>query len=323
MPNRNKTPPLIVIVGPTAVGKSGVAIYIAQHIGGEIVNADSRQVYQLLDIGTAKPTAQDIESVPHHLFDFLDPSESLTLASYQELARQTIADIHRRDRIPLLVGGSGQYVRSITEGWGIPRVAPRFCLRMDLESFACLYGRECLHRWLESADPEAATKIDYRNIRRMIRAFEVYLETGIPITGHQQRSAPAYPILIIGLTRARSSLYSRVDRRADLMIEAGLVEEVKALIQWGYSWSDTAMASLGYRQFMGYFTGEHTLDEVVSRIKRETRRFIRQQYTWFRLNDPSITWFDLDVTDCTAVLDCCQKWLRESWSGHLNEDIRW
>jgi tRNA dimethylallyltransferase len=301
--------PLLAVVGPTAVGKTAVSIEVAKAFNGEIVSADSRQVYRLMDIGTAKPTQGERELVPHYLVDVLLPDESLTLASYQSMACAAIDSIHEKGALPVFVGGTGQYVRAVLEGWGIPRVPPHSALRADLNGFAAIYGASALHDWLADVDPNAASSIDFRNIRRVVRALEVYLVTGTPISVLQQKSPPPYRVLKIGLTRPRDILYDRIDRRIDQMIGDGLLGEIKGLLESGYGWELPSMSSLGYIQFAGYFAGEISLDEAIHAVKKETRRFVRQQYNWFRLDDPSITWFDLESTPIGAILAVVGNWL--------------
>jgi tRNA dimethylallyltransferase len=285
--------PLLAIVGPTAVGKTALSLRLAQDFEGEIVSADSRQVYRGLDIGTDKPTHEQQALAPHHLIDLVDPDEILSLAKFQDLAYATIDSIHQRHCLPLLVGGTGQWVWAVVEGWGIPRVAPDPDLRAELEAQAEAIGRVALHAQLAEVDPEAAQKIDPRNLRRVIRALEVYRKTGLPISQHQRKQAPPYHTLLVGLTRPRQELYQRIDRRIDQMMELGLLAEVEALVRVGYSWDKPAMSGLGYRQIGQYLRGEVTLEEAVGLIKKETRRFVRQQYNWFRLDDPRIHWFEI------------------------------
>jgi tRNA dimethylallyltransferase len=290
--------PLLVIVGPTAVGKTTLSIALAAQFNGEIISADSRLFYQGMDIGTAKPTVEQRSAVPHHLIDLCRPDQTITLAQYHRLAYHTIDQIHQRNRLPLLVGGTGQYVKAVVEGWGIPEVAPQKPLRHAL---AELDGPE-LARWLALLDPEAAERIDPRNLRRIIRALEVTLVTGRPITELQRKKPPPYHIKTIGLHLDRETLYQRIDRRVEEMIAAGLLTEVKALLAAGYKPTLPALSGLGYRQLTQYLAGKHTLQEAIQRIQFETHRFARQQYTWFRLDDPTITWFNTQEDDwMTAV----------------------
>jgi tRNA dimethylallyltransferase len=283
--------PLVVIVGPTAVGKTRLALRLAGELGAEIVSADSRQVYRGMDIGTDKPTAEERQRVPHHLVDIVDPDEKLTLARYQDMAYAAIEDVLARGKVPLLVGGTGLYIKAVVEGWSIPRVKPNEALRAELVREAEVKGEEALHARLRQVDPVAAEKIDPRNVRRVIRALEVYLETGEPISELQRRKPPPYRILQIGLTMDRVALYQRIDQRVDRMIERGLVEEVRGLMEQGYGRELPAMSGLGYRQIGCYLRGEISLAEAIRLIKRDTRRFVRQQYNWFRLDDERIHWF--------------------------------
>jgi len=287
--------PLVVIVGPTAVGKTRLALSLAGELGAEIVSADSRQVYRGMDIGTDKPTPEERQRVPHHLVDIVDPDEEFTLARYQDMAYAAIEDVLARGHnvVPLLVGGTGLYVRAVVEGWSIPRVRPNEALRTELYREAEVKGGMALHTRLRQVDPVAAEKIDPRNVRRVIRALEVYLETGRPISELQRRRLPPYRVLQIGLTMERAALYQRIDRRIERMIERGLVEEVRKLVEQGYNYDLPSMSGLGYRQIGNYLRGEISLEEAIQLIKRDTRRFVRQQYNWFRLDDKGIHWFQV------------------------------
>jgi tRNA dimethylallyltransferase len=242
---------IIAIVGPTATGKSALAIQLALVLGSEIVSADSRQVYRYMDIGTAKPNREDRAKVPHHLIDIITPNEDFTLATYQELAFEAIADIQRRGKLALLVGGSGLYVRAVTGGLSIPKVAPDPELRRKLEERAAQEGYQVLYSELQKADPAAAEKIDPRNVRRVIRALEVCMTAGVPFSQLKQ-SSPEVPVLTIGLTTERADLYKRIDSRVDDMIERGLVDEVKWLLDRGYSPELPAMSGLGYKQIVAH-----------------------------------------------------------------------
>jgi tRNA dimethylallyltransferase len=287
--------PLLVIAGPTAVGKTALSLQLAQAYSGEIISADSRQIYRGLDIGTAKATPEQQALVPHHLLDIVDPNEILTLAEFQARAYAAIEAIHQRQRLPVLVGGTGQWVQAVVEGWGVPRVPPDPDLRSALEVEARTIGAEAFHARLAAVDPQAAQKLDPRNVRRVIRALEVYQKTGIPISQHQSKTAPPYRILLLGLTMPRETLYRRIDQRIDNMMELGLLDEVKQLVEAGYGWELPAMSGLGYRQIGQYLRGEVNLEEAVALIKKETRRFVRQQYNWFRLDDPRINWFEAEA----------------------------
>lgn len=283
---------LIAIVGPTAVGKSALTIHLAQVFGGEIVSADSRQVYRYLDIGTAKPSPEERALIPHHLIDVVDPDENFTLAIYQEMALRAIEDIQRRGRLALLVGGSGLYVRAVIGGLRIPQVAPDAELRRNLEEKAAREGYRALYEELKHTDPAVAERIDPRNVRRVIRALEVCHITGLPFS-QLQSSSPFFRTLVIGLTTARDDLHRRIDSRVDRMMERGLVQEVKGLLERGYSLDLPAMSGLGYKQIGQHLHGELGLEEAVQRIKYETHRFARHQYAWFRPTDEAIHWFDV------------------------------
>jgi tRNA dimethylallyltransferase len=294
--------PLIAIVGPTAVGKTALALRLADELSVEVVSADSRQVYRYMDIGTAKPTAQERQRVKHHLLDIVDPEETFTLVQYQQLAYAAIDDVQRRGRIPLLVGGTGLYVKAVLEGLNIPHVEPDQELREQLYAEAEAEGYEVLHNRLRALDPVAAERTDARNVRRVVRALEVCYQVGKPVSSLQKLSPPPYHIRRIGLTMPRDQLYQRIDERVDRMLAAGLVEEVCSLAQRGYSYDLPAMSGLGYRQIGTYLRGEMSLEEAVALIKRHTRRFVRQQANWFRADDPQIEWFDVSKAAFEAVL---------------------
>ncbi len=283
---------LVAIVGPTGVGKSRLALHLAQTFNGEIVSADSRQVYRHMDIGTAKPTPRELSLVPHHLTDIANPDENFSLSQYQQLAYEAIKDIQRRDKLALLVGGSGLYVWAILEGWGIPEVPPDPELRHSLERKAVEVGKDKLYQELMKVDPVAAQRIDPRNVRRTIRALEVYRTTETPSSQLQYKKAPLFDILIIGLTTDRAELYRRIDLRVDMMMKQGLVAEIKNLVAMGYDLNLPAMSGIGYKQVGMFFRDELTLAAAIQQIKFETHRFVRHQYAWFRLKDDRIKWFD-------------------------------
>jgi len=282
---------LIAIVGPTAVGKSRLALHLAQNFNGEIISADSRQIYRYMDIGTAKPDRQELCLVPHHLIDIINPDEVFSLAQYQQLASRAIDDICQLHRLPLLVGGSGQYLWSVVEGWGIPKVPPDPDLRYKLEEKAARDGGEELYRELTMRDPVAAGRIDRHNIRRVIRALEISKANNKSHRKLIKKPTP-YNILIIGLTMDRAKLYRRIDSRIDRMIERGLVEEVKKLIDMGYNLDLPSMSGIGYRQIGEFLEGRTTLEAAIQQIKFESHRLVRQQYNWFSQKDDRIRWFN-------------------------------
>jgi tRNA dimethylallyltransferase len=292
-----QTKSLVAILGPTAVGKSALALRLAQEFRGEIVAADSRQVYRGMDIGTAKASAAEQQRTPHHLIDVVNPDEPFALAAYQHLAYAAIAQIHARGNVPFLVGGTGLYVRAVLEGLTIPRVAPNLERRKQLER----EGAQTLYARLQRFDPLAASKIDPRNKRRVVRAVEVCEAVGKPISELQRLNAPNYRVLRIGLTMPRAELYQRINARVDQMIADGFVEEVRALLAHGYAADLAAMSGLGYRQIAAYLNGLSTREEAIHLLKRDTRRFVHHQYGWFRLDDPRIRWFD-PATASDAVI---------------------
>jgi tRNA dimethylallyltransferase len=283
----------VAVVGPTGAGKSRLAIYLSRLFNGEIINADSRQVYRYMDIGTAKPSLSERGQLPHHLFDIIHPDQSFSLAEYQALAVDTIKDIHGRGRIPFLVGGSGQYVWGVLEGWQIPRVPPDLDLRARLTDEAGETGIDPLYQKLQDLDPAAALKIDKRNVRRVIRALEVALNSDSERPKTRSKKAPDYDVLVIGLTAARPVLYKLIDARVDRMIAEGLIEETQQLLQKGYELDLPAMSSIGYKQAALLLKEQISREDAISQIKTETHRFVRHQYAWFRLKDERIRWFDI------------------------------
>ena len=291
LPGSEGAAPLVVIVGATAVGKTAVALRLAEAVGGEIVSADSRQVHRGMDVGTAKPAPEERLRVRHHLLDLLDPDATLGLAEFQQLAFGAIDDITRRGGLPILVGGTGQYVMAVVEGWQVPRVPPDSGLRCQLYEDASRHGAEALHARLRELDPAAADAIDARNVRRVVRALEVCMVSGRRMSEQQTKSPPPYRTLLIGLTRPRAELYRRIDQRVDEMMRGGLEREVRGLASAGYGFELPAMSGVGYGQFAPYLRGEATLADAVLAIKRATRRFVRHQSNWFRPDDSRIHWF--------------------------------
>jgi tRNA dimethylallyltransferase len=285
---------------------------LAREFGGEIVSADSRQIYRGLDIGTDKVGAAERATVPHHLLDVVAPDEVLTLAEYQRLAYAAIDDIYCRGRLPILVGGTGLYVRAVLDGLGIPAVSPDPAMRAELEVYAAEHGADALHARLAALDPQAAQRIDKRNVRRVVRALEVCLATGEPISALQQATPPPYRILRIGLTRPRAVLYARIDQRVDAMVACGLLDEVRGLLDDGYLPELPALTGLGYRQMIQYLQGKLSFDEAVAAIKHQTRRFVHQQNTWFRLDDERIVWFDLEHASYEQIADTVRMGLADS-----------
>jgi tRNA dimethylallyltransferase len=302
--------PLILLVGPTAVGKTELAIQLAELLpsGGEIVSADSRLFYRGMDIGTAKPTRQEQARVQHHLINIAEPDEILSLAVFQQKAREAIADIHTRNKIPFLVGGTGQYIRAITEGWSPPEVEPNERLRDELGRLKDEKGIHWLHDKLNSLDPEAAQKIDARNFRRTIRALEVILTTGIRFSEQRGQSESPYHLIPVGLTRPRPELYQRVDQRIDIMFANGFLEEVKRLLEKGYSPSLPTMSAIGYREGVRVINGELSEEQAKAEIRRATRIFVRRQANWFKESDPNIKWFRVEE----GIVEEIESYIRKS-----------
>jgi tRNA dimethylallyltransferase len=302
-------PALVAIFGPTASGKSALAIELCEAFRGEIVTADSRQVYRYMNIGTDKPGPAQRARVPHHMIDLVDPDESYTLATYQEQAFACIDDIHRRGKLPVLAGGTPLYVNSVVEGWVIPRVEPDPAFRAALEDEAARLGSERLHRRLLELDPAAASTILPTNARRIIRALEVIHQTGRPMSAQQGKATPPYAILEICLQCDRSVLYGRIDARVDGYIDAGLVDEVISLHERGYNFGLPAMSGIGYRQIGEYLQGRATLPEAILRIKWDTHAFVRHQVNWFR-RAANAEMFDVTNAPATAeVLSRTGKFL--------------
>lgn len=299
--------PLITIIGPTAIGKSELALHLAQYFPLEIISADSRQVYRHMDIGTNKPSPDERASVPHHVIDVVEPDEDFSLAMYRQLAMEALKAIQQKDKLPLLVGGSGLYVWSLVEGWKIPQVPPDQKLRRQLEARAEQEDSQSLYRELQDIDPVAAARINPGNIRRIVRALEIYHTTGQPPSQLQRKEAPGFSILVIGLTRERSELYKKIDWRVDKMIQMGLVEEVEQLLKKGYSSSLPSMSGIGYKQIGQFLRGEMTLPQAIDKIKYETHRLARHQYAWFRLSDSRIHWFDTSEAETKTGIATLNK----------------
>lgn len=284
----------MALLGPTAVGKTAAALALAPRFNAEIVSADSRQIYRGMTVGTAKATPAERAVVPHHLLDIRDPDEPFSLADYLALATAAIAAIHARGRLPLLVGGTVQYIYALLEGWQTPPVPPQPALRARLAAL----GAAALHARLQQIDPVAAAKIGPHNLRRLVRALEVYEVTGRPISALQVRQPPPYRTLRLGLTLPRAALYARVDARVDAQLRGGLVEEVRALLAAGYPPDLPAFKSMGYLEIIHYLQGECSLDEARRQIMVNTHRYVRHQEAWLR-RDPSIIW--VDATDAAAA----------------------
>ena len=285
--------PLVVLTGPTGVGKTAAAIDLALRIGGEVANADSRYLYRGFDIGVAKPSLAERSRVPHHLIDILPADGDMSLATFQALASDTIRDVQRRGRVPLLVGGTVLYINAIVEGWVIPQVPPDPVFRAEGEANIATDGGAQLRAELMTVDPVAAERSGV-NMRRVIRALEIYRATGTPMSELESRGAPPFRALQLALDVPRDILYERLDRRLDRLLEAGLVDEVGGLLAAGVPETAAAMSSIGYRQLIGYLRGEESYEDAVARIRSDTRRYVRHQQTWLRRNPRLVT---IDMTD--------------------------
>ncbi|MEN8614693.1 tRNA (adenosine(37)-N6)-dimethylallyltransferase MiaA [Dehalogenimonas sp. THU2] len=307
---------LIVIVGPTGSGKTDLAVELAKTYPGEVISADSRQIYRYLDIGTAKPSLAERGGVPHHLFDIIDPGQDFNLAEYQGQTYQVIDGIQSSAKLPFLVGGSGLYVWAVVEGWQIPQVAPDWELRNALEKRARDEGADALYQQLVAVDAAAAESIDRHNIRRVIRALEVRLGGGNRAAEAPRKKTPPYSILIIGLTAERRTLYERVDFRIDKMIESGLVAEVSSVLDKGYAPDTSALKSVGYKEAMSHLRGELDIPAMAERIKAETHRLIRHQYNWFRLIDSRIHWLDIQDDYVARAKELIKGFLEEKSSEY-------
>ena len=297
---------LVVIVGPTAVGKTTLSIELAKRLSGEIISADSRLFSKGMDIGTAKPTSQERQEIRHHLIDIVLPDESFSLPLFQKKAYALVEQIHSRGNLPFLVGGTGQYVWAVVEGWEPPVVIPNNRMRTALLTWGKAIGAEELHRRLGFIDPEAAMKIQPKNLRRTIRALEVIFGTGKLFSSQRCKQAPPYAIKIIGLERPREELYQRIDNRIDAMIQSGLVEEVRHLLASGFTTDLPTMSAIGYREIALFLGGKMSLDDAVVLMKRRTRKFVRHQANWFKKSDSRIEWFNMKEN----VIDSVEEYIR-------------
>ena len=306
--------PLVVIVGPTAVGKSRIAIEVARHLDGEILSADSRLFYRGMDIGTAKPSYEDRRQITHHLIDIAEPDEIISLRIFQSKAQEFINKIINNYKLPILVGGTGQYIHAVTEGWTIPPQKPDEKLRTLLYDWANEIGTKGIHQKLVLLDPVAAEKIDPRNVRRTIRALEVILGTGKLFSHQRSKAGTKYDLKMIGLFLPREMLYQRIDERINQMISNGLIEEVKNLLSKGYSPDLPSMSAIGYHEIADYLQNKITYEDAIMLMKRRTRQFVRRQANWFKSNDPHIHWFVVSeriVEEITKFIQSTNDWITE------------
>ena len=286
--------PLVVLTGPTAVGKTKASIGLAKAIGGEIISADSMQVYKYMDIGSAKISPEEMEGVPHYLVDELLPSEPFNVVQFQRMAKQAAAHIYANGHIPVVVGGTGFYIQALLYDIDFAENGDDGNIRTELSEYARVYGAEKLHERLRSVDQEAAEQIHPHNVKRVIRALEYFEQTGQKISEHNEKERAKespYNAVYFVLTDDRKHLYARIDRRVDEMIKAGLVEEVQKLKEMGYTKEMVSMQGLGYKEILDYLDGDCTLEDAVYRIKRDTRHFAKRQITWFK-REKHVIWID-------------------------------
>jgi tRNA dimethylallyltransferase len=301
-----QAPEVLALVGPTAAGKTALALQLAEYLPVEVVSADSRTVYRWMDIGTAKPTLEERRRLPHHVIDVVDPDEAYSLAIYQQQALQAIARIRQRGRVPLLVGGAGLYVSAVCEGLALPDVAPDHAFRRALEERAGSEGWQVLQHDLAEVDPASAERIDPRNVRRVIRALEVFHVTGRPFSAWQKPSAdPPISCVQVGLQVERAALYARIDARIDAWISGGLVEEVRGLLERGYAPGLPSMSGIGYREVARFVAGELDLNAAVAQFKQATHQYAKRQMTWFGARS-AIRWLDADNASVDALLQLAQ-----------------
>lgn len=285
---------LVIIGGPTAVGKTKISIELAKRISGEIISADSMQVYKGMDIGTAKVTAEEMQGVPHHMIDILDPKEDFNVVEFSKRVKEIISYLHEKDRIPILVGGTGFYIQSVLYDIDFTDNDNDMTFRHELEEEAKIKGGEVLHERLKAIDPEAAESIHPNNVKRVIRALEFYEKSKGKISEHnkeQRAKKSPYEYHYFALTNERSRIYDNIEKRVDLMLDMGLVEEVRTLLKNGVPRTNVSMQGLGYKEIAAFIEGEISLDEAIYILKRDTRHFAKRQITWLK-REPDVIWFD-------------------------------
>lgn len=317
--------PLIILTGPTAVGKTETSICLAKAIDGEIISADSMQVYRHMDIGSAKITEEEMEGVRHHLIDVLEPTEEFNVVTFQKMAKEAMAEIYGRGHIPIVAGGTGFYIQALIYDIDFTENDGDASIRRELENLAADRGAEYLHGILKELDPKAAEAIHANNVKRVIRAIEFYRQTGKKISEHneaERKKASPYQFFYYVLNTDRKLLYERIDRRVDLMLEHGLVNEVKALKNMGCTRDMVSMQGLGYKEILDYLDGRCTLDEAVYVLKRDTRHFAKRQITWFK-RERDVRWLNLPdfhndkdeiLQKILGDMDEILKENRESWN---------
>lgn len=302
-------PPLVVVVGATGVGKSALAVRLASVWNGEIVSADSRALYRGMDVGTAKPALDLRARIAHHLIDVADPLQPWSLAEYRTAAVAAIRDIHARSRLPFLVGGTGQYVAAVLEGWSPPPRSPDRGLREALEKEAMREGTAFLHRRLESLDPVSARTVDPRNVRRVIRLLEIAEVTGRPPSEVRRAEPTPYRVLRLGLSAPRPELYARLDERLRGMMSSGFIDEVRTLMSLGLTSGHPVLSAIGYAQIAQHLEGRYDLEEALRRIRQANRQLVRRQANWFKPSDPRIHWVDAGPGAAEAASELISKWV--------------
>ena len=294
MEERQKKEPLIILTGPTAVGKTALSLKLAQKLQGEIISADSMQVYRHMDIGSAKILPSEMQGIPHHLIDVLEPEEEFNVVTFQKMAKQAISDIRSRGKIPIITGGTGFYIQSVLYDIDFTENPEDDACRRTLEQTAEEKGPEYLHKMLAAVDREAAEQIHANNVKRVIRALEYYLSTGEKISAHneqERKKQAAYNACYFVLNDKREAIYDRIDKRVDDMLSKGLLEEVRGLKERGCSRQLVSMQGLGYKEILGFLEGEYDLERAVYLIKRDTRHFAKRQLTWFR-REKDVIWVE-------------------------------
>ncbi|AKL95385.1 tRNA dimethylallyltransferase MiaA [Clostridium aceticum] len=307
---------LLILVGPTAVGKTDTSIALAMKLKGEIISADSMQIYKHMNIGTAKPSIEEIQGIPHHLMDIVEPNEDFSVAAFQQKAKVAIEEITYKNKLPIIVGGTGLYVNAIIYNMDFTSTISNWDLRNQLQEEADKYGNEYLHDKLREIDPDAAERIHKNNVKRVIRAIEIFHESGEKIGNFREdvQLTNEYDFLLIGLTRDREELYDRINKRVDIMMEEGLIEEVKKLLEMGYPEDLVAFKGLGYKEIISYLNGSIPLEEAITILKRDTRRYAKRQLTWFRRFE-NIQWYNLsEYPSKEELINNIQEYIE----GHFN-----
>ncbi|MDF2564249.1 MAG: tRNA dimethylallyltransferase [Massilibacillus sp.] len=304
---------LIGIIGPTAVGKTNLGIELAKRLNTEIISGDSMLVYHGFDIGTAKPTLEEQAGIVHHLINILEPTEEFNVTKFKQLASNHIELINQKGKIPILVGGTGLYIKSLVEDYQFNETPGDEAYRMELEEIAKVNGKEYVHTMLQKVDPKSAERLHVNDFRRVIRALEVYHIGGENISQEKNMETLVFDAKIIGLTMERSKLYERINKRVDLMIEAGLVKEIEMLLNQGVDPACQAMKGIGYKEITSYLQGEVTLDFAIDTIKKSTRHFAKRQLTWFR-KMPYIDWYDVDQIGFENIVENVYKQIAGKYS---------